>query len=88
MNRTSIPSFDIITRVVQRVFTVHFNQEDWKSTCTCAHYFQEFLCYHIVVLAVINKKTEIPLKHKDVKVGQKPARGRPSAVKPNTALLK
>ena len=52
--------------------------ENWKNgTCTCPVYYKQFICKHIIGIAIILKLVKCPPQAKNVPLGQKRKRGRP-----------
>ncbi len=55
---------------------------EWiKSTCTCPIYLKNFICKHIVGLAIRLKKYEVVPEAKSIPIGEKRKRGRPAQAK-------
>ncbi|CAF0960439.1 unnamed protein product [Brachionus calyciflorus] len=66
----------------ESVRMVKFNKENWKlSSCTCSTYLKEFLCKHILIIALSLKLTEIPEKFRDSVIGCKPKPGKKKKAK-------
>ncbi|CAF1119861.1 unnamed protein product [Brachionus calyciflorus] len=80
----SLDSLDF-TKFVEKnesVRMVKFNKENWKlSSCTCSTYLKEFLCKHILIIALSLKLTEIPEKFRDSVIGCKPKPGKKKKAK-------
>ena len=50
----------------------------WKTgSCNCPSFFKEFICKHVIGLAIRLKYCKPPPTAKDVKMGEKRKRGRP-----------
>lgn len=57
-------------------------EEDWiKGTCTCPAFFKQYICKHIVGLAIRLKYLTVPIEAKQIPIGSKRKRGRPSKAK-------
>eukprot|EP01024_Parvocaulis_polyphysoides_P009218 TRINITY_DN12837_c0_g1_i2.p1 TRINITY_DN12837_c0_g1~~TRINITY_DN12837_c0_g1_i2.p1 ORF type:complete len:610 (+),score=28.52 TRINITY_DN12837_c0_g1_i2:103-1932(+) len=55
---------------------------EYKSaTCTCPTFLKQFICKHIIGIAILRGYVTPPLQAKDVPLGQKRKRGRPSKAK-------
>jgi hypothetical protein len=73
----------IFVETCKKIKLVALNVVKWEdSTCSCVFFAKNYTCYHIVALAVIKKLATIPPRFKNVPIGQKPKRGRPSKAKP------
>lgn len=58
------------------------NCQDWKQAkCTCPSFLKEYICKHVVGLAIRLKEVSPPLIAKSVPIGQKRKRGRPTLAK-------
>ena len=55
-------------------------KENWmvKGSCTCPVYFKEYMCKHIVGLALSLQLAEAPLAARNVPLGEKRRPGRPA----------
>lgn len=52
---------------------------NWKNgSCTCPHYMKNYICKHLVGLAMRLKYLKVPAAAKDVPIGEKRKRGRPA----------
>lgn len=58
------------------------NNEWIHSKCNCPIFFKEYMCKHILGLAIRLKLTKPPPEAKNIPIGQKRKRGRPSKAKP------
>ena len=73
--------FDSFVTLNKSVHRVILNSENWKfSSCSCAIYMKEYVCKHIVKVAILKKLLEIDYSF--VPVGIKKKRGRPQKAKP------
>lgn len=78
-------SFDEFVELYRLIKRVTINKSTWElSKCTCYTYFKEFICKHIVFMAVNLKLTEMNYEYK--KLGKKNKRGAKKKATP--ALLK
>ncbi len=74
--------FDNFVKVITKVKLVQLDAQWGNSSCTCPYYGKHYICYHILALAVNKGHITIPLKFKNVPIGQKPTRDRkPKATK-------
>jgi len=80
-------SFDKYAAAQTRIWKMEMEGEDWESaTCTCPSYWKNYICKHILGIAIrLNIFSVIPAA-KNVPLGQKRKRGRPAKAK--KALLK
>jgi len=63
------------------------NAGEWRSaTCTCPSFLKNYICKHIIGMSVRLKYCKAPPEAKNVAIGAKRKRGRPSKVK--KALIK
>jgi hypothetical protein len=75
----------------KRAFAVWITQmpkqhNNWQDgECTCPYYMKNFLCKHIIGLAIRLKYVKPPPAAKDIPIGEKRKRGRPK--KATKALL-
>lgn len=64
------------------MWQVHLDKENWKkSTCNCAQFQKNYICKHIVLLAIRFNLCNIPPQVKNIPLGHKPKRGRISKSK-------
>lgn len=54
----------------------------YESKCNCPAFLKEYICKHVVGLAIRLKLVSVPPEAKTVPIGQKRKRGRPSKTKP------
>ena len=58
------------------------NWDSWESaTCTCRRYQKEYVCKHVIGIAVRNKKFDLRPEARGILLGQKRKRGRPEKAK-------
>lgn len=63
-------------------FATPLNKTNWeKGTCDCSEFFKEYICKHIVGIALRLKLVEAPIEAKSIPIGQKRKRGRPAHAK-------
>lgn len=80
-------SFDEYKREAFKVYRIYFSQYNWKdSECNCIDFFKNYKCKHVLGMAIRLKKVEVPPAAKNVPLGHKRKRGRPS--KASKALCK
>ena len=48
-----------------------------KGSCNCPSFLKEFICKHVIGLAIRLKYCKLPPAAKDIKIGEKRKRGRP-----------
>lgn len=59
--------------------TLASNETNWlKSSCSCPKFQKQFMCKHVVGIAVRQKQAVVPVEAKTVKIGEKRKRGRPA----------
>lgn len=69
--------------LVHTKFDYPISAENWNfGCCDCAMGFKQFVCEHIVGIALRLKLVEAPIEAKNVPLGQKRKRGRPAKSKP------
>ena len=62
------------------------NPEEWRaSTCTCPFFLKNYICKHVIEMSIRLKYCKPPPEAKNVEIGTKRKRGRPS--KARKALL-
>ncbi len=72
------------TYVISRnsVWKVDLNTTEWKkSSCTCPSFFKTYICKHICGIAIIQNLFLLPPEAKNIPIGEKRKRGRPSKAK-------
>lgn len=75
-------TFNQYVKCVSSLWCITFDEENWRnSSCTCPYYLKNFLCKHVVGIAMRLKFCDIPTYVKNIQLGQKRKRGRPSKVK-------
>lgn len=56
--------------------------EKWiEGTCNCPAFFKNFMCKHVVGIAIRLRLLEVPFEAKQIPIGQKRKRGRPKLAK-------
>lgn len=71
------------------LYKVFLNQQNWKlSTCTCPYFLKNYLCKHIVGLAIKSNLVVAPMEACQIPIGQKRGRGRPKKVPQRSALMR
>ena len=69
-------------KVSSSLWHLQMVNEDWKSlTCTCPKFLKLFICKHSLGMAIRLKKYAVCPEAKNVPIGQKRKRGRPSRAK-------
>lgn len=62
------------------------NPEEWRTvTCTCPSFLKNYICKHVIGMSIRLKYCKPPPEAKNVEIGTKRKRGRPS--KARKALL-
>jgi hypothetical protein len=82
-------TFDQFKKRAFQVWILSFpkNKSNWKNAkCNCPTFFKEFICKHVVGMALRLKLCKPPPAAKDVPIGEKRKRGRPKLA--SKALLK
>ena len=60
------------------VWKIIFNKDDYlQSTCTCRPFLKDYMCKHILGLAIQHRLVTVPPQTLNVPLDQKPRRGRP-----------
>lgn len=68
------------------IWCLEMNDSNWKkSKCNCPGFLKNYICKHVVGMAIRLKHCKPPAEAKTVPLGEKRKRGRPSKAKP--ALL-
>lgn len=73
-------SFDeFITFGYQMFWLMNFSNDDWKmkSTCTCPVFFKQFICKHIVAIALKLEIIECPVSSNPLLIAPRKKPGRP-----------
>lgn len=82
LENKSWKTFDTYKSNMTRLWKIQFYKTDWiKSTCTCSCFLKDFMCKHIVGLAITNKLHQVRPEAKTVPLGEKRKPGRPSKAK-------
>lgn len=69
--------------IVKTVFIDPITEENWMSAeCDCGIFLKNYMCEHIIGIALRLKRTFAPPEAKTVPIGQKRKRGRPAKCKP------
>ena len=72
-------SFDLFKERAFSVWVVRMNTKNWlDGRCTCKNYLKQYMCKHLLGLAIRLKLTTPPPAAKQIPIGQKRKRGRPS----------
>ena len=59
-----------------------FDDTNWKlSRCSCCYWLKNYICSHIIILAVTLKIVEFPQASMQIPIGQNRKRGRPDKTK-------
>lgn len=77
-------TFDEFTKIFFSTWKVVMPKEknEWmKGICNCPQFFRKYMCKHILGLAIRLKYAAPPLEAKNIPIGQKRKRGRPSKAK-------
>jgi hypothetical protein len=76
--------FDTYKSVYFKIWCVCLpnNAEEWrKATCTCPSFLKNYICKHIIGMAIKLKYCKPPPEAKNVEIGKKRKRDRPSRAK-------
>jgi hypothetical protein len=68
-------NFDSYINLIETVHKIQLNQNLLLSTCTCVYYFKNYICKHILTVAVTKKLLIVPVRFIDKVIGCKPKRG-------------
>jgi hypothetical protein len=80
-------NFDSYVKAQSRLWYLEMTDDDWeKATCTCPIFLKQYVCKHILGIAIRLKMYSIPDVAKSVPIGEKRKRGRPALAK--KALLR
>jgi hypothetical protein len=83
-NTCRFNSFDTYKSVYFSIWCVCLpnNAEEWrKGTCTCPSFLKNYICKHIIGMSIRLKYCKPPQEAKNVEIGTKRKRGRPSKAK-------
>jgi hypothetical protein len=76
-------NFDALKDYQSSLWQINFveNKTQWKeSTCNCKNFQKDYICKHLIVLAIRYGYEIVPLTAQTVELGCKVARGRPARV--------
>ena len=77
-NEFSWKNFDDYVKTICKVRAVSFNASRWmESKCHCCYFQKNYVCKHIILIAIRQKLCDVPYAAKSIPLGSKPARGRP-----------
>ena len=80
-NRKDWFEFDHYVEWLSFISFIHFKKNDWRSSsCSCVHFKKDYICSHLIGLAVRLKIIEVPLEATTVPLGKVRGVGRPSMV--------
>lgn len=80
--QSTFDSFDNFKEMMFTSYSTFLPTESWiKGKCTCRDYMKEFICSHIVGMAIRLKLTKTPTEAKTLEIGSKRKPGRPSKAK-------
>lgn len=75
-------SFEDFSKHAFACYYVNMPKNDWSSgKCSCAAFYKEFICKHLLGMAIRYNFIQPPLEAKQVPIGQKRKRGRPQKAK-------
>ena len=73
-------SFEDYTESINRIKMIAINKNEWPlSTCTCRDWFKEYMCKHVISLAIQLKYVKYPTLDLDIEGKRK--QGRPRLTK-------
>ncbi|CAH2085242.1 unnamed protein product [Euphydryas editha] len=78
-------SFDEYKQVAFAYWTVELpiNKDQWKTgECNCPQFFKDYICKHVIGLAIRLKYVTPPAEAKNIPIGIKRKRGRPAKARP------
>jgi SWIM zinc finger len=82
VSNKSWKTFDTYVSGMSRLWLVTFHANDWyRSTCTCGTFQKNYICKHIIGLAVKFKVFELRPEAKCIPLCMKRKRGRPGKAK-------
>ena len=72
----------IIFKSTNEIREILFDDTNWKlSKCSCCYWLKNYMCSHIIILAVTLKLVEFPQASMQIPIGQNRKRGRPNKTK-------
>ncbi len=71
--------FDTYAKSQKRLWKITEENGNWEgSTCTCFTFLKQFICKHVLGIAIRQKKFTVRPEAKNIPIGQKRKRGRPA----------
>ena len=75
-------SFSDLFEKINEIREILFDDTNWKlSKCSCCYWLKNYMCSHIIILAVTLKLVEFPQASMQIPIGQNRKRGRPNKTK-------
>ena len=75
-------TFDSYKKSVNSMWKVEMKSKEWeKSSCTCAKYLKQYVCKHILGIAINEGLYDVRPEAKNIPIGEKRKRGRPQRAK-------
>ena len=72
----------VSNQIAIKPHSVHSDGEIWRQgTSTCQVFLKQYICKHIVGIAILRNYFQVSAEAKTVPLGQKRKRGRPAATK-------
>jgi hypothetical protein len=74
--------FDTYVSKINQLWVLDYNSNDWiKSTCTCPFHAKNYICKHVLGIAIHQKDFIFRPETKNIPFGEKRKRGRPKLAK-------
>lgn len=82
VENSEFASFDEFKKNAFRAWRVDTSENEWmKWTCNCPVFKKEYICKHVIGIALRLKEVKAPIEAKTVSIGSKRKRGRPAKAK-------
>ncbi len=69
--------FDTFYKFINKIRTIKVNEENQKlSKCNCCYWLKNYVCIHVIIIAVYFKKDIFPDQSKNIQIPHNTKRGR------------
>ena len=76
-NLEHFESFDVFYEFINKIRTIKINEDNWKlSKCNCCYWLKNYICNHVIIIAVDLEKCLFPDKAKNIPIPKNKKRGR------------
>jgi len=76
-NLEHFESFDVFYEFINKIRTIKINEDNWKlSKCNCCYWLKNYICNHVIIIAVDLEKCLFPDKAKHIPIFKNKKRGR------------